>query len=257
MDNSFFSSHVMNDSISKIKTNKYKTKTLPYLKNKKKKIIFSLSSLNKNKINLSHISTTNITNSSQKDIFNDVIKKRKTHNYINLKKIKSASNIINKKLNITDKTINLIDEKKKSQLILNKTNFENEYNRIVLNRFKKNKREFIPNQFNILYCENQKQFNLFENYKNRRRIEKGKLAIHHIINNKDTNSKINYIKDSINKINGILNYSYPKIFLHKYSDKNNNKEIKIKMNKLLNITKKENKFKNNSEIIDPKLIYKL
>ena len=126
-----------------------------------------------------------------------------------------------------------------------------------MNRFKKNKREFIPNQFNILYCENQKQFNLFENYKNRRRIEKGKLAIHHIINNKDTNSKINYIKDSINKINGILNYSYPKIFLHKYSDKNNNKEIKIKMNKLLNITKKENKFKNNSEIIDPKLIYKL
>ena len=40
MDNSFFSSHVMNDSISKIKTNKYKTKTLPYLKNKKKKLFF-------------------------------------------------------------------------------------------------------------------------------------------------------------------------------------------------------------------------
>ena len=255
MDNRFLLNHVMNSSISKIKIKKDKIKTLPYLKIKKKPFVFPFSPINKNKSNLSYILTTNLTNVSQNDIINDIIKIRKTNNYINVKKIKSASNIINNNIKLNNKTININYESKKPEHLLYNNNFEKQYYRIVLNKFKKKKREFIPNQFNILYCENQKQFNLFENYNNRRRIEKGKLAIHHIIDNKDTNRKINYMKDSLNKINGILNYSYPKIFLHKFLN-NRKEEDKNENNIVLNRRKKEKKLKINSEVIDRKLIYK-
>ncbi len=255
MDKRFNLNHLTYNSILNEKIHKNKIVSLPYLKFKKKKFMFPYSPINKNKSNFSSIETNHIINSSQNSTFNDIIKIRKTNNYINLKKIKSASNIINKKIKLNNKTININSESQKNEFFLNNSNIEKLYYRIVLNKFKKKKREFIPNQFNLLYCENQNQFNLFEKFKNRRRIEKGKIAIHHIIDNKVTNGKINYMKDTLNKVSGILNYSYPKIFLKKFSIQKNEKD-KIKNNIFIKKSKKENKLKNNSEIIDRKLIYK-
>ena len=243
MDKRFNLNHLTYNSILNEKIHKNKIVSLPYLKFKKKKFMFPYSPINKNKSNFSSIETNHIINSSQNSTFNDIIKIRKTNNYINLKKIKSASNIINKKIKLNNKTININSESQKNEFFLNNSNIEKLYYRIVLN------------QFNLLYCENQNQFNLFEKFKNRRRIEKGKIAIHHIIDNKVTNGKINYMKDTLNKVSGILNYSYPKIFLKKFSIQKNEKD-KIKNNIFIKKSKKENKLKNNSEIIDRKLIYK-
>lgn len=247
MDISFFSNRIMDNTISKLKLNKNNLNFhLPQfssiIKKNRKKFSFSTSPthiLNKN--NSSTISTINITNRSQNEI---VLTFRKRKNFIfNFNSSKSYSDLINQKDNsFTSKNslVKLENQRNKS--------VESNYNRIVINKFKERKKPLIPNQFNLIYCDNQKQFNLIEKLKNKKRIKEGKIIFQHI-DDKESKEKINYIKDSINKIGGILNYSFPKIFL---------KRVKLDekfKKKLLEMQNKNKSKKYNKDIIDENLIF--
>ena len=103
------------------------------------------------------------------------------------------------------------------------------------------------NKLNIIYCENDEQFDrIYERYKKKNKL-KG-LGLTHIscspkVIEKKLNQKINIIKNKIGLVKSIVDYTYPKIFFSKIAAKSSgSKFINSKYNspykeKLINLKK--------------------
>ena len=92
----------------------------------------------------------------------------------------------------------------------------------------------INNKFNILYAENEKQFDSKAMIRNKLNKKKGKRKII-LIGKSENVKKAESINHKINFIKKIFDYAYPDIFIRKMKHETNcNKDINLKRNRKIN-----------------------
>ena len=228
------------------KTEKYKYKIFLNEKKEIKKnnnVKKTLSSLNLDEINneiKKNILIKPVPNLSH---FMKNIKKFKKYSFINLKKDKTLKN---KETSISTYFPNKNDIKNDNSNVENK---------IIDNIFTDKKKMFrsheiiILNNLNIIYSENDKQFNKFYIKHANKKTLYG-LGLTHITSSpdlikKNIDSKIYLVKDKLSLIKSIVDYTYPEIIIRRSMKQSNNYIKKFKSNirpcklQIINNQKKE------------------
>ena len=216
LDSNFFSKKIMNSTISELRGN-----------------MSHITPINKNESYLKFYNRKylKIKNPDFKELKNLFLNKTERDSKISLNNLKQKIHMLNtskfeiKKINILNKKNNEIKSKFNFSKIEQKR-FENFlYRKIFLKRFKERDKSF-NNRLNLLYSENLSQYEKLLTKRNEYKHLKGNGIFIPSIYEGYSINKVNEIKDKINFMKGVVDFTFPEIILFKIHFENHSTKAK-------------------------------
>lgn len=182
----------------------YNQKIINNNKNNSQIISNNISSIKKIKIPKKILSNRRYRNKTLDDI-----SFLKDESLLNSKRLKTQKNILTNKI--------ILKEQKKEEQI------NNIYYKIFPKHVKEKyieKDKIFNNVYNYYCCNNSEQFEEMIKKENLKRIKLSKSLIKFTLKNEEIKNKIIMLRNKTKFIGGIINYCYPKAFIHKINQKN-------------------------------------
>jgi hypothetical protein len=224
-DSSFFSEKSLNQTILNLKESlgnncNVSKDLLNNLDENKKKIKIKKNLFQSVYENYNNYKSLNASIIDSKSINENSISKNKNQMFIrnnpSIKYLKNKIKYIKLQKNKKSHDINF-----KNNLLLKKGFEDYLYGKIFVERFK-NREKLMNNRLNLIYSENIEQYQKLYS----KRIKNKKLVNENLFDATERENnligKVNYVKNKINFIKGVIDYSFPEVILYKINIESKN-----------------------------------